>query len=342
MDDRPPRGGRLIVFRIRIHGRGGQGIKMASKVLGTALFRSGFTVQDAPKYGAERRGAPIFSSVRAAHSAINERGTIAQPDLVVIADDTLLAVPAAAVLQGISAHTVVLINSRESPATWQHRLNMDAPVLILPTAEDAEDRAEMPYIGATCAGAAACLLGVIERDTLSAAIEEELAGLGPDVVAKNRQSSLEAFAAMQAHRGLVHEGQAVAAVDYTPPAWIELPLDHASLAAPDIHAAANSVEVKTGLWRTMRPIIDYDHCNKCWWVCSTFCPDSAIEIREDTPIIDYDHCKGCMVCVGVCPPHAIRGIPEYVAQREDNDGDNASDEPPNGTGGINDPATANR
>ncbi len=54
------------MYRIRIHGRGGQGIKMASRVLGTALFRSGFTVQDAPIYGAERRGAPIFSYVRAA------------------------------------------------------------------------------------------------------------------------------------------------------------------------------------------------------------------------------------------------------------------------------------
>ena len=47
------------MYRIRIHGRGGQGIKMASRVLGTALFRCGFTVQDAPKYGAERRGAQI-------------------------------------------------------------------------------------------------------------------------------------------------------------------------------------------------------------------------------------------------------------------------------------------
>jgi len=332
----------MTVFRIRIHGRGGQGIKMASRVLGTALFRSGFTVQDAPKYGAERRGAPIFSSVRAAHRPINERGTIAQPDLVVIADDTLLAVPAAGTLEGISAHTVVLINSRESPATWQHRLNMDTAPLILPTAEDAEDRAEMPSIGATCAGAAACLLGVIERDSLSAAIEEELAGLGPDVVAKNCHSSLEAYTAMLAYRGLVREGTAVAADNYTTPAWIELPLDSARVAAPDIHAAANSVQVNTGLWRTMRPIIDYDHCNKCWWVCSTFCPDSAIDIRDDTPVIDYDHCKGCMVCVGVCPPHAIRGIPEYVAQREDKDRDTASGEPPTGNGGSNGPATANR
>ncbi len=63
----------------------------------------------------------------------------------------------------------------------------------------------------------------------------------------------------------------------------------------------------------MRPIIVYEHCNKCWWVCSTFCPDSAIEVKNKTPIIDYDHCKGCMVCVGICPPQAIEVIPEYLA-----------------------------
>ena len=64
----------------------------------------------------------------------------------------------------------------------------------------------------------------------------------------------------------------------------------------------------------MRPVIDYDRCNDCWWVCSTFCPDSAIMVEGKRPVIDYDHCKGCLVCVGVCPPHAIGATPEYLAQ----------------------------
>lgn len=305
------------MYRIRIHGRGGQGIKMASRVLGTALFRAGFTVQDAPKYGAERRGAPIFSYVRAARQAINERGVIQHPDLVVVADDTLLAVPAAGTLQGVDARTVVLINSHDSADTWRHRLNLEATLKILPADEDVEDRAELPHIGATCAGAAACLLGVIEPQMLAQAIEEELEELGPEVVARNRDNALAAFSAMAAYRGVVNEGGDVAAGTYTPPDWIELPFEAADLSAPDIRSAANSVQVRTGLWRTLRPVIDYEHCNKCWWICSTFCPDSAIEVIEDQPRIDYDHCKGCMVCVGVCPPHAIRGIPEYQAQQEE-------------------------
>jgi pyruvate ferredoxin oxidoreductase gamma subunit len=49
-------------------------------------------------------------------------------------------------------------------------------------------------------------------------------------------------------------------------------------------------------------------------VCSTLCPDSAIRVLADgRPEIDYDHCKGCLICVGVCPPHAIRAIPEKEA-----------------------------
>jgi pyruvate ferredoxin oxidoreductase gamma subunit len=305
------------MYRIRIHGRGGQGIKMASRVLGTALFQAGFTVQDAPKYGAERRGAPIFSYVRAAREPIYERGVIHLPDLVVVADDTLLAVPAAGTLQGISADSVVLINSHDSAATWQHRLNLDARLLILPAGAEVEDRAELPHVGATCAGAAARLLGVIERAALVQAIEEELAELGPQIVAKNLDSALAAFDAMAAHQGIVGEGVAIPAGDFMPPDWIELPFEDAQVSTPIISAAANSVQVRTGLWRTMRPVIDYDHCKKCWWVCSTFCPDSAIDVVKDLPVIDYDHCKGCMVCVGVCPPHAIRGVPEYQAQQED-------------------------
>ena len=85
-----------------------------------------------------------------------------------------------------------------------------------------------------------------------------------------------------------------------------VPFDEARISAPDIRTADNSVQVRTGLWRTMRPVIDYDHCNRCWWVCSTFCPDSAITVDADQrPVIDYDHCKGCMICVAKCPPHAI-------------------------------------
>jgi len=306
------------MYRVRFHGRGGQGMKTASRVLGSAFFLEGFEVQDAPRYGAERRGAPIFAYVRASRQPINERGIIRHPDLVTVADDSLVSVPAAGVLQGLSGHTVMLINSHDAAEVWKKRLNMAGPVLILPAREEVEDRADLPFVGTACAGAAARLVGVISRDALADAIQTELEPLGPELVDKNIQTALHAYDLMAAQAGSATEGAQISARTYEKPEWIGMPFEDACMAAPSIHAAATSVEVKTGLWRTMRPVIDYTLCNRCWWVCSTFCPDGAITVdTQGIPDIDYDHCKGCLICVAKCPPHAIEAIPEHVAQAEE-------------------------
>ena len=307
------------MFRIRFHGRGGQGMKTASRILGTAFFLEGYEVQDAPRYGAERRGAPLFAYVRASKNIIHERGIIDQPDLIIVADDTLVPLPAAGVLQGIRDNTVILINSHKSNATWQHRLNIKSPIIILPETEEMLDRAELRYIGATCAGGAAGLLGVISKDSLRRAIQQELGHLDKTVVAKNTANALSAYEYIESHAALiVPEGLAKSAHDYTRPQWIDLPFEDARISAPIIHAALTSVEVHTGFWRTMRPVIDEGLCRGCWWVCSTFCPDSAINVHESRPEIDYDHCKGCLVCVAQCPSHAIAAVPETQASAEEN------------------------
>ncbi|MGD9389623.1 MAG: 2-oxoacid:acceptor oxidoreductase family protein [Thioalkalispiraceae bacterium] len=308
------------MYRIRFHGRGGQGMKTASRILGTAFFMEGYEVQDAPRYGAERRGAPIFAYVRADKSPVNERGIISHPDLVIAADDTLVGMPAAGVTHGVDEHTVILINSHETGTTWQQRLNTKATILILPAREDVEDRAALPFIGSRCAAAAAALTGVIAKDTFINALNEELGHLGEAIVKQNTDIASAAYDAMREHAGVVKQSGLPSAKDYIKPQWVELPFEQASVSAPAIHAGATSVEVRTGLWRTMRPVINYEKCSGCWWVCSTYCPDGAINVREDgKPDIDYDHCKGCLVCVAQCPPHAIEAIPEYLAREQESE-----------------------
>jgi pyruvate ferredoxin oxidoreductase gamma subunit len=41
------------MLRIRFHGGGGQGMKTASRIAGTAAFWEGHQAQDSPVYGAE-------------------------------------------------------------------------------------------------------------------------------------------------------------------------------------------------------------------------------------------------------------------------------------------------
>jgi pyruvate ferredoxin oxidoreductase gamma subunit len=304
------------VYRIRFHGRGGQGVKTASRVLGRAFFLEGFEVQDAPVYGAERRGAPMFAYVRAARHPINERGVIARPDLVIVVDDTLIAAATSGVLTGLTERTVMLIRSAEEAEVWKERLRLRGPVVRLSAAVG--ESADLPYLGTICAGAAARLLGVIPRETLAEAIREELAPLGESVVERDLDLALKAFDEVGDEAGLVAEGPELSAADYTRPGWIDFPFENARLAAPAIHGGATSVEVRTGLWRSMRPVVETSLCHKCVWVCSTFCPDNAIAVGEaGFPEIDYDHCKGCMICVAVCPTHAIHAIPEQEARAEE-------------------------
>jgi len=294
-------------------------MKTASRILGTAFFLEGYEVQDAPRYGAERRGAPIFAYVRASKQQINQRGIIQKPDLVIVADDTLVPVPAAGVLSGITKKTILLINSHETVETWRDRLNADCSLLILPVGEeDVQNRAELPYIGASCAGAAACLVGVISIESVLEAIRCELQSMEAEIIENNIRNAQAAYQLMQEHKGSVIEGYEVSASDYQKPDWVDLPFEDARTSAPVIHAGLTSTEVRTGLWRTVRPVIVYDRCKHCWWVCSTFCPDSAINVIENgVPEIDYDHCKGCMICVAQCPSHAIEAISEYEAQAQD-------------------------
>jgi pyruvate ferredoxin oxidoreductase gamma subunit len=294
------------MYRIRLHGRGGQGIQTGARILASALFAEGFQTQDAPLYGAERRGAPISATVRAARAPIRERGLLTHPDLVVVGDESLVGIPAAGVLQGAGERTWLLIRSGVAPETWLSRLGRSGRVATF--ALEIEEGAELPFVGAACAGGASRMLGVISRAALERALESELEALGPAARAESARRALAAWDSLSPLSGCVAGGiEPSDSPAGERPAWVELPLDPADVAAPDIRVPLTSVLVRTGLWRTQRPVIDDALCRRCSWVCSTFCPDGAISVDPDgRPRIDYDHCKGCLVCAAVCPPHAIR------------------------------------
>ena len=80
--------------------------------------------------------------------------------------------------------------------------------------------------------------------------------------------------------------------------WTELPHIPISL------GVSGSIG-KTGEWRTYRPVIDADLCNKCGF-CYMYCPEGTISFdKQQGPEIDYEYCKGCGICVEECPRGAM-------------------------------------
>jgi pyruvate ferredoxin oxidoreductase delta subunit len=77
----------------------------------------------------------------------------------------------------------------------------------------------------------------------------------------------------------------------------------------------NSLHIKTGSWRTLRPIRDGEKCNHCL-LCFIFCPDSAIQVSEGRVTgINYDYCKGCGICAEECGRKALTMVEESAARK---------------------------
>ncbi len=73
------------------HGRGGQGAITAAKIVANAAFVSGYSgVVMAPTFGTERRGAPIFTSLKISKEKIYDLSPIEKPDIAVVLDHLLL------------------------------------------------------------------------------------------------------------------------------------------------------------------------------------------------------------------------------------------------------------
>jgi len=107
---------------VRWHGRGGQGAVTASKILAEAALASGKFIQAFPEYGPERAGAPVKSFNRISAKPINTHLQIANPDIVVVLDPTLIGM--VDVCEGLSETGVLIINTGKNPSDIKRELKM--------------------------------------------------------------------------------------------------------------------------------------------------------------------------------------------------------------------------
>src|SRR5512134_574619 len=76
-----PGSGRGGMLEVRFHGRGGQGVVILSKLVARLYFDAGKHVKEFPKFGVERRGAPVEGYVRVDDGPIDLACQIYHPDM---------------------------------------------------------------------------------------------------------------------------------------------------------------------------------------------------------------------------------------------------------------------
>lgn len=101
------------MFEVRWHGRGGQGVVLASRFLASAAIRENYYFQAFPFFGPERLGAPIIAFTRISSVPINLHCAIEEPDTVVILDPGLLSV--VKVTENLKDGGTIVVNHAGAP-----------------------------------------------------------------------------------------------------------------------------------------------------------------------------------------------------------------------------------
>ncbi len=176
------------MIEIRIHGRGGQGAVIASKVLASAVFREGRHVQSFPSFGVERRGAPVTAFARIDDHPVRLRCQIYEPDHLVVLDPTLL--DAIDVTTGLKPGGWIIINSAKPPSSF------DLPDIYRVATVDANaiairhrlGPANAPIVNTAILGAFSRITGLVGIKAILQAVREGVPVKQDDNVAATQEA----------------------------------------------------------------------------------------------------------------------------------------------------------
>jgi 2-oxoacid:acceptor oxidoreductase gamma subunit (pyruvate/2-ketoisovalerate family) len=176
------------MIEIRIHGRGGQGTVVASKMLVAAAAREGKKVQAFPFFGAERRGAPVAAFARLDDRKIRIHCEVYEPDCVIVLDPVLYRT--VNVAAGLKEGGFILLNSSAPPDSFSFPgrprvATVDAGAIA--RKHRLGSRTE-PIVNTAILGAFARATGLIGLEALAETIREGIPGKSMENEAAAREA----------------------------------------------------------------------------------------------------------------------------------------------------------
>ena len=291
---------------IRIHGRGGQGAVVAAELLATAFVLDGKYAASFPSFGQERRGVPVAAFLRFGAEPVRERTRVYHPDIVLVLDRALAALPAC--YAGLKDGGMAILNTKEEEAVPPSVTNLGLCASVDATGIALQEIG-LPIPNSCMLGAFARASQLVPLDTLTCAMEEFLKG---PVLARNKRSMERGFREVKVKpltpvavdkKGTTHQP-----LRRDPAATIPFQSQFESAWA-DGH---KMLTIPTGDWRFRVPVLNKETCRQCGW-CQISCPLGCLHTGTDGYFRpDLTYCKGCGICAHECPAYAIRMVTEEV------------------------------
>ena len=175
-----------IMLEIRVHGRGGQGAVTTGQLIAISAFYDKLYPQTFPKFGVERRGAPVESYARIDSKKINLRSQIYYPDIVIVLDASLLNT--VDVTKGMKKNGIIIVNTNKDKSELNikkgFRVNtVDATSIAL-------NIMNKPIVNTSMLGAFAKITGMITVKSIKKAIDDRF---DKEVADINKKAVQEVF-----------------------------------------------------------------------------------------------------------------------------------------------------
>jgi 2-oxoacid:acceptor oxidoreductase gamma subunit (pyruvate/2-ketoisovalerate family) len=178
-----------LPIEVRWHGRGGQGVVTASRILASAALKGGYYLQSLPDFGAERSGAPIAAYTRISETPPIDRGPVYEPDAVIVLDPSLIG--QVDVETGLVSDGTIIVNTADSSSASLQRLKLgpEQELWTVDASQIALDLIKRNIPNTPILGAFARSVPVLDIDTMSHALEELMSEtFPPPIVEANLQA----------------------------------------------------------------------------------------------------------------------------------------------------------
>jgi pyruvate ferredoxin oxidoreductase gamma subunit len=158
------------MLEIRFHGRGGQGAVTSVELLAIAAIEEGKFAQGFPSFGPERRGAPVLAFLRIDDHHIRLRCKIANPDVLLILDPSLIRIqkPDADLKPG----GIIVLNTNKSVADARREYGFKHTLAVVDANQIAKQVLGVPITNTTMLGALLRATGAVQVESMIGPLKE--------------------------------------------------------------------------------------------------------------------------------------------------------------------------
>ncbi len=163
------------MLEIRWHGRGGQGAVTSVELLALSAIGEGRFAQGFPSFGPERRGAPVAAFNRVDDKQIKIRSGIYNPDVVVVLDESLIAM--VDVAEGLKRTGTLIVNTTRNLEELRANIKFEGRIAVCDATGIAWKELGVPITNTTMLGAVVRMSDAVKLESLDIPIKERFGRL---------------------------------------------------------------------------------------------------------------------------------------------------------------------